>query len=82
MDLANRNAANERELQVNDDSTPPLSPDEILVLAKAARLTLRSSRAELLTPALNDVMANFDMLDEVDLAETPPTNAFDPRWRT
>ena len=67
---------------MNDDSIPPLTADDIVVLAKAARLTLRDGRADLVAPALDGVMQSFDLLDEVDLGETPPTNAFDPRWRT
>lgn len=65
-----------------DDSKPALTTADIVVLAKAARLTLGTGRADLVAPALDGVMQSFDLLDDVDLGETPPTNAFDPRWRT
>ena len=66
---------------MDDDSISPLTAEDILVLAKAARLTLGEGRADLVAPALDGVMQSFDLMDEVDLGETPPTNAFDPRWR-
>ncbi|MDG1969943.1 MAG: hypothetical protein P8I56_03020 [Paracoccaceae bacterium] len=67
---------------MSDDSNSPLTADDIVVLAKAARLTLGTGRADLVTPALDGVMQSFDLLDDVDVGETPPTNSFDPRWRT
>ena len=67
---------------MNDDSKPAMTADDIVVLARAARLTLGDGRADMVAPALNGVMQSFDLLDEVDLGETSPTNAFDPRWRT
>ena len=71
----------ERTDLVNDDSKLTLTADDVVVLEKAARLTLGTGRADLVAPALDGVMQSFDLLDEVDVGETPPTNAFDPRWR-
>lgn len=59
-----------------------MTADDIVALARSARLTLGDGRADLVAPALDGVMQSFDLLDDVDLGETPPTNAFDPRWRT
>lgn len=81
-ELHPQKVALERTKLMNDDSRPTLTADDIFVLAKAARLTLGTGRADLVAPALDGVMQSFDALDEVDLGETPPTNAFDPRWRT
>jgi Asp-tRNA(Asn)/Glu-tRNA(Gln) amidotransferase C subunit len=64
----------------DDDRT--LTPAETAVLAKAARLPLDESRLAPVSAALSMVLGQFDALDAVDLGETPPTNAFDARWRT
>jgi Asp-tRNA(Asn)/Glu-tRNA(Gln) amidotransferase C subunit len=59
-----------------------LTAAETAVLAKAARLPLSESRLGPVADALSMVLGQFDALDAVDLGETPPTNAFDPRWRS
>lgn len=61
---------------------PELDPDTIGTLAQVAQLDLPPERREILAPALGAVLAQFDVLFEVELGETSPTNSFDPRWRT
>jgi Asp-tRNA(Asn)/Glu-tRNA(Gln) amidotransferase C subunit len=59
----------------------PIEAAELSVLARAARLELAADRHEIVGPALNGVLQLFDALDRVEIGETPPTNAFDARWR-
>ena len=59
-----------------------ITGDDLAALTKAARLDLSADRHDVVAPALDGVLQLFDALDAVDLGETPPTNAFDPRWRT
>lgn len=59
----------------------PIEAAELSVLAKAARLELKTDRHDIVAPALEGVLQLFDALDRVDLGETPPTNSFDARWR-
>ncbi len=59
----------------------PLSEAELDTLARFVKLELTPERKAALGPALDGVLTQFDVLDEVDLGETPPTNSFDPRWR-
>lgn len=66
---------------MSDDPHPSLTADDVTVLARAARLPLGDGRAAAVAPALDGIMQSFDALDDVDIGETPPTNAFDPRWR-
>ena len=47
----------------------------------ALRRRLAADRHEIVGPALNGVLQLFDALDRVEIGETPPTNAFDARWR-
>ena len=54
---------------------------DLSVLAKAARLELKTDRHGVVAPALEGVLQLFDALDKVELGETPPTNSFDARWR-
>lgn len=54
---------------------------DLSVLAKAARLELKTERHGIVGPALEGALQLFDALDRIDLGETPPTNAFDARWR-
>lgn len=54
---------------------------DLSVLAKAARLELKTDRHGVVAPALEGVLQLFDALDKVDLGETLPTNSFDARWR-
>ena len=62
--------------------TATLTAEETAALAKAARLPLAEERLGPVSAALAMVLGQFDALDAVDLGETPPTNSFDPRWRT
>lgn len=59
-----------------------LDPDAVAMLAQVAQLDLPPERREILAPALGAILAQFDALYEVEIGETPPTNSFDPRWRT
>lgn len=64
-----------------DDSNAAGVAAEMAVLERLTRLSLPPGRAETVAAALAGVMQSFDALDDVDLGETAPTNAFDPRWR-
>lgn len=59
----------------------PLEDAELVMLAGLVKLDISPERRAALGPALDGVLAQFDVLDEVDVGETPPTNSFDPRWR-
>lgn len=58
-----------------------IDPDDMSVLTKAARLDLGAGRAEVVAPALDQMLQLMDLLDEVDVGETPPTNSFTATWR-
>ena len=62
-------------------SRKPLAEAELSMLAAVAKLDLSDDRRTALRPALDDMLAQFDALDEVDVGETPPAHSFDPRWR-
>lgn len=66
---------------MSDDSDRTLTAADVAVLAKAARLPLKPGRAEAAAEPLDGIMKSFDLLDDVDVGETPPTNSFDARWR-
>ena len=51
--------------------------DQLLALA---RLDLDAERKTAAAPAVDLVMSLMDSLDEVEVGETPPATAFDPRW--
>lgn len=56
--------------------------DEALDYAcRMARLDLPPERRPTLGGAMEGIYALIDRLDGVDLGETPPATAFDPRWR-
>jgi hypothetical protein len=59
----------------------PLDDSELVTLARFVKIDIPAERRAALGPALDGALGQFDVLDEVDLGETPPTNAFDPRWR-
>ncbi|MEM8752468.1 MAG: Asp-tRNA(Asn)/Glu-tRNA(Gln) amidotransferase subunit GatC [Pseudomonadota bacterium] len=63
------------------DSKILLTSADVLAAARLARLNLGDDRADVVAPALDGILQSFDLLDAVDLGETPPTNSFDPRWR-
>ncbi|MEM1345057.1 MAG: hypothetical protein AAGI34_10830 [Pseudomonadota bacterium] len=52
---------------------------DVAALATAAGLALSPERQALLAPILSGLMADFAVLDTVDLGETPPAFGFDPR---
>lgn len=66
---------------MQDGKMQSIEAADISMLAKAARLELKAERHGVVAPALDGVLRLFDALDAVDLGETPPTNAFDARWR-
>jgi Asp-tRNA(Asn)/Glu-tRNA(Gln) amidotransferase C subunit len=47
---------------------------------RTARLELDPGRRARLGAQLEAVYCLIDAMDAVDLAETPPATAFDPRW--
>ncbi len=66
---------------MSDPVSGQISPGDLAALTKAARIELSEGRAETIAPALDGILQLFDALDAVDVGETPPTNAFDARWR-
>ena len=58
-----------------------MTPEEIATLAKVAQLSLDEARLSEVGEALSAMLSELARLDEVDLGEIPPTNAFDARWR-
>lgn len=58
-----------------------VSPDDMPALTKVARLELANDRPAVVAPALDGTLTLLDLLDAVDIGETPPTNSFDARWR-
>ncbi len=63
-------------------SRKPLDNGDLVTLAKFVKLDLSPERLPVLGPTLDAFMGQFDVLDEVDVGETPPTNSFDARWRS
>ena len=47
---------------------------------RTARLDLSEERRAIVGPALEGIYALIDTLDAIELGETPPATAFDPRW--
>lgn len=66
---------------MSDDQNSPLTGAELEALAKVARLDLGPDRHAITGPAFDGILQLFDALDAVEVGETPPTNAFDARWR-
>lgn len=52
----------------------------LVTLSQWAGLELSPERRRVLAPALNGVLQQFEALDAIDVGETPPAHAFDPRW--
>lgn len=48
--------------------------------ARVARLDLTTERRQVVGPAIEQVYALIDILDGVELGDTPPATAFDARW--
>jgi Asp-tRNA(Asn)/Glu-tRNA(Gln) amidotransferase C subunit len=59
-----------------------LENGDLATLAKFVKLDLSPERLAVLGPTLDTFIGQFDVLDEVDIGETPPTNSFDARWRS
>lgn len=51
----------------------PLSRDEVLRVARLARVGLEPAEAEALTGQLERILDYFDILNEVDVSAVPPT---------
>lgn len=66
---------------MSDPDQDVVTSEDLHALAKVARIELAAGRHEIVAPALSGVLALFDALDAVELGETPPTNAYDARWR-
>ncbi len=49
-------------------------------LTRVARLPLSAERQEVTGGALGAIYGLIDLLDDLELGETPPATAFDPRW--
>jgi Asp-tRNA(Asn)/Glu-tRNA(Gln) amidotransferase C subunit len=56
--------------------------DQLMYVARAARLNLSADRLEVIGPTLEGIYALIDTLDAFPLGETPPATAFDARWET
>jgi len=59
---------------------PPIDAATIQRVAAMARYEIEEDRAVALAPAYQRVLESLDSLDTVELGETPPAAAFDPRW--
>lgn len=66
---------------MSDADAKQLEPADIPALAKAARLQLGAARVDIAAPALDGMLQLIDLLDDVDIGETPPTNSFRAAWR-
>ena len=58
----------------------PITPAVVRDAARLARYEIDEERANALTGAVQRMLQSLDSLDAVDLGETVPANAFDPRW--
>jgi Asp-tRNA(Asn)/Glu-tRNA(Gln) amidotransferase C subunit len=56
--------------------------DQLMYVARAARLNLSADHLEVIVPALEGIYALINTLDAFPLGETPPATAFDARWET
>ncbi|MBB3084638.1 hypothetical protein [Geodermatophilus sabuli] len=52
----------------------------LTALVSFARLDLSPERKAAMAPALDLIVGLIDSLDAVDVGETPPASAYDPRW--
>lgn len=57
-----------------------LEEGAITQVSEFARLPLAEDRRDLVARTLDGVLSLTDMLDSVDVGETPPATAFDARW--
>lgn len=49
-------------------------------LLAVARLELTPERRAVVGPAVDMILGLMDTLDDIEIGETPPATAFDPRW--
>ena len=54
-------------------TSPRLSRDEVQHIALLCRLGLRDEEVELLRNQLSDILENFQVLNQVDTTDVPPT---------
>ena len=54
-------------------TSPRLSRDEVQRIALLCRLGLADEEVEVLRNQLSDILENFQVLDQVDVADVPPT---------
>jgi aspartyl-tRNA(Asn)/glutamyl-tRNA(Gln) amidotransferase subunit C len=54
-------------------SSPPITPDEVLRIARLAHLELSGEETERLTLELGRILAYVRQLEEVDVTAIPPT---------
>lgn len=52
----------------------------LLVLSGLANLDLPAERRQLLAPALNGVVQQFEAFERIDVGEMPPVHSFNPLW--
>lgn len=62
------------------NARPPVTPELLSALASYARLPVPPERSDGVGALVQGVYQLVDVLDEVDLADTPPATAFDARW--
>lgn len=59
----------------------PIDDSTLATLSEMVGLELSAERRTALAPALDEVLQQLDVLDTVDVGETPPAHVFDPRWK-
>jgi hypothetical protein len=59
----------------------PLNEAALDTLLSFARLELSADRRAAAGPMMDFLIGLSDTLDDVDVGETPPASAFDPRWQ-
>jgi Asp-tRNA(Asn)/Glu-tRNA(Gln) amidotransferase C subunit len=58
----------------------PVGEADLERLLALARLELTAERRQVVGPALDMIIALMDTFEDIDIGETPPATAFDPRW--
>ena len=80
------NSLDELELPGTPEVTSPAdapqlySPAIVAAVLEVADLTLTAEWQDKLLATLNDLQPAVHRLRQLDLGETPPATAFDPRW--
>jgi len=62
-------------------SARPFQGEAFEHACRTARLDLTAERRAVVGPTLEGIYALIDLLDAVELGETPPATAFDARWK-